>query len=67
MLPSYLDASIMLVVLASSALILIASYQVNHQVPLAAAPPLPAPDDEALPAAGDAGGAQGRAEAGGHD
>jgi len=50
-LPSYLNGSIMLVVLASSAFILIASYQVNRQVPQAAlpdVPPLPPPDDEAL-------------------
>jgi cell volume regulation protein A len=65
-LPSYLNGSIMLVVLASSAFILIASYLVNRQVPLAAppdAPPLSPPDDEALALADDSDREQARSEA----
>ena len=50
-LPAYLNGSIMLVVLVSSALILVASYQVNRQVSLSAppdVPPLPPLDEELL-------------------
>lgn len=53
-LPSYLNGSVILVVLISSALILVASFQVSRQV-LASPDTLPsaAPDDEVIAATGD--------------